>query len=78
MRPASTVVHTNTPGRDATGTGQLQICLVQFAGGNRAFRSIYGFDTRPGHDWTGPVSSDWFDAGNWNAGVPTADDQRKH
>ena len=22
-------------------------------------------------DWTGAVSSDWFTAGNWNAGVPT-------
>jgi fibronectin-binding autotransporter adhesin len=23
-------------------------------------------------DWTGTVSSDWFTAGNWNAGVPTS------
>ena len=23
-------------------------------------------------NWTGAVSSDWFTAGNWNAGVPTA------
>ena len=23
-------------------------------------------------NWTGAVSSDWFPAGNWNAGVPTA------
>ena len=35
------------PGRDVTGTRRLQICLVQIAGDNRAFRSIYGFDTRP-------------------------------
>ena len=23
-------------------------------------------------NWTGAVSSDWFNAGNWSAGVPTA------
>ena len=23
-------------------------------------------------NWTGAISSDWFAAGNWNAGVPTA------
>ena len=23
-------------------------------------------------NWTGAVSSDWFTAGNWTAGVPTA------
>jgi len=70
VRPASTVVHTNTPGRDATGTGQLQICLVQIAGGHRAFIAST-ISTNAQTDWTGAVSSDWFTAGNWNAGVPT-------
>ena len=35
------------PRHDVTGTRRLQICLVRIAGDNRAFRSIYGFDTRP-------------------------------
>ena len=47
VRTASTVVHSTAPRRGVTGTRRLQICLVQIAGGNRTFRSIYGFVTRP-------------------------------
>ena len=59
MRTASTVVHRTAPRHDVTGTRRRQICLLQIAGDNRAFRSIYGFDTRPDQlDRT--FSTDWF------------------
>ena len=46
-RTVSMVVHRTAPRRDVTGTHRPKICLVHIAGDNRAFRSIYGSDTRP-------------------------------
>ena len=40
-----------------------------------AIVALLAASTVPTHaqtNWTGTVSSDWFTAGNWNAGVPTA------
>jgi len=48
MRTASTVFDRNVPEHDGAGT-ELQICLGQIAGSNRALRGIHGFDTRSDH-----------------------------
>ena len=62
--------YARTRRRTARWTADATLSTNRIAGDNRAFRSIYGFDTRPGTDWTGRFSSDWFLSGNWTAGFP--------
>ena len=63
MRTAWRVVHWTAPRRDVT----VQICLLQIAGGNRAFLTASTVSTHAQtRDWTGTVSSDWFQGDNWN------------
>lgn len=37
-----------------------------------ALLSASTVSTRAQTNWTGAISSDWFNAGNWSGGVPTA------
>ncbi|GEM_PF-299545 len=68
----------NEGGRGSSSTHSNQ----RLPNGSGGQRNTYTYDQAPPTpgamnvaaftDWSGAASSDWFDAGNWNHGVPTA------
>ena len=53
----------------ATAPGTYTVTVTNAAGCSATSSIVL---VAPGTEWTGAVSTDWFAAGNWNGGVPTA------
>ena len=61
--------YARTRPQTARSTADATLSTNQIAGDNRAFSSIYGFDTRPDQLDRSKSPSNWFLPGNWSCRV---------